>query len=37
MQESGLTSADIAQVIFIILVVGIGVGGFIYAAIKEDK
>ena len=37
MQESGLTSADIAQVIFIILVVGSGVGGFIYAALKNDK
>jgi hypothetical protein len=37
MQEVGLTSADIVQVIFIVLVVGIGVGSFIYVALKNDK
>ncbi len=37
MQEVGLTAADIGQVIFIVAVVGIGIGGFIYAALKNDK
>lgn len=37
MVEEGLTVADISQVVFLILVVGIGVGGFIYAALKDDK
>lgn len=37
MVQEGLTAADIGQVIFLILVVGIGVGGFIYAALKEEK
>jgi len=37
MREAGLTSADVIQVIFIILVVGSGVGGFLYAALKNDK
>lgn len=35
--KDGLTAADIGQVIFLILVVGAGVGGFIYAALKEEK
>lgn len=37
MVQEGLTAADIGQVIFLVLVVGVGVGGFIYAAVKQDK
>ena len=37
MQESGLTSADIVQFIFILLVVGAGVVGIIFAAFKKDS
>lgn len=37
MQEAGLTSADIVQVIFIVLVVGMGISSLIYAVIKDKK
>lgn len=37
MQESGLTSADIGQLVFIVLVVGAGVVGIIFAAFKKDS
>ena len=30
------TGVDIAEVILIVAVVGVGVGGFIWAALKED-
>jgi hypothetical protein len=32
-----LTGVDISEVILLIVVVGIGVGGFIWAALKEEK
>ena len=35
--DSGLTIADIVQVVFLIVVVGVGVGGFIYVAMKDGK
>lgn len=31
------TGTDIAEVILIVAVFAIGVGGFMYAALKEDK
>lgn len=37
MQESGLTSADIVQFGFILLVVGAGVVGIALAAFKKDN
>ena len=37
MQEAGLTSADIVQLIFIVLVVGMGIGSLIYVVIKDKK
>jgi uncharacterized membrane protein YraQ (UPF0718 family) len=37
MQEAGLTSSDIVQFIFILLVVGMGIGSLIYVVIKDKK
>lgn len=37
MQEAGLTSADILQLVFIVLVVSAGVVGIVLAAFKKEK
>ena len=31
------TGVDIAEVVIVVIVFAIGVGGFMYAALKEDK
>jgi len=31
------TSVDIAEVIIIVIVFAVGVGGFMYAALKDDE
>jgi len=32
-----MSSVDIAEIVILVIVFGVGVGGFIYAATKEDK
>jgi hypothetical protein len=31
-----MTAMDVVQVVFLVLVVGVGLGGFVWAAMKKD-